>query len=207
MLFWSVQAALASQLFEHVMVSTEDEEIAQISLKAGAEVPFLRNRYSGDQDSAAQATAYMVSKAEKHWHCTFDTVVQLMACCPLRGASDICQAVDSFESKERNFQLSCVEIKGLQPWWLARKTSEKNFAFLFEDALNGSIDVSESLYCPSGAIWIAKKSLLDQYQTFYGPDWVFEPVHYLAGLDIDTQDDFDFVNSFLPFKKQIHPYV
>ena len=40
---YSIEAALASGLFDEVMVSTDDEEIAQIAEKAGASVPFMRS--------------------------------------------------------------------------------------------------------------------------------------------------------------------
>lgn len=40
---YSIEAALASGLFEEVMVSTDDEEIAQIAREAGASVPFMRS--------------------------------------------------------------------------------------------------------------------------------------------------------------------
>ncbi len=40
---YSIAAALASGIFDEVMVSTEDQEIAQISIKSGAKVPFLRS--------------------------------------------------------------------------------------------------------------------------------------------------------------------
>jgi pseudaminic acid cytidylyltransferase len=39
---YAIEAAIASKLFDVVMVSTDDMEIAKIALKAGAEVPFLR---------------------------------------------------------------------------------------------------------------------------------------------------------------------
>lgn len=42
-LAYSIGAALASELFEEVMVSTDDEEIAQIARSAGANVPFMRS--------------------------------------------------------------------------------------------------------------------------------------------------------------------
>ncbi len=45
---YSIQAALTSQIFEEVMVSTDDEEIAQVSLKCGAKVPFLRSMDTAD---------------------------------------------------------------------------------------------------------------------------------------------------------------
>ena len=40
---YSIKAALNSGLFDEVMVSTDDAEIAEISKKAGAKVPFLRS--------------------------------------------------------------------------------------------------------------------------------------------------------------------
>ena len=45
---YSIHAALEAQAFDVVMVSTEDEEIARIAKKAGAEVPFLRSRETSD---------------------------------------------------------------------------------------------------------------------------------------------------------------
>ena len=45
---YSIEAALKSGLFEEVMVSTDDEEIAQIARKAGASVPFMRSINTSD---------------------------------------------------------------------------------------------------------------------------------------------------------------
>ena len=48
-LAYSIEAALESGLFDHVMVSTDSEEIAEIARKYGAEVPFFRSETtSGD---------------------------------------------------------------------------------------------------------------------------------------------------------------
>ena len=42
-LFYSIEAALNSGVFDEVMVSTDDEEIARLALEAGAKVPFMRS--------------------------------------------------------------------------------------------------------------------------------------------------------------------
>ncbi|MBQ7358923.1 MAG: pseudaminic acid cytidylyltransferase [Lachnospiraceae bacterium] len=47
-LVYSIEAALESGVFDEVMVSTEDEEIAQIARAAGAKVPFLRSAKTAD---------------------------------------------------------------------------------------------------------------------------------------------------------------
>ena len=45
---YSIEAALESGLFEEVMVSTDDEEIAEIAKKTGASVPFMRSAKTSD---------------------------------------------------------------------------------------------------------------------------------------------------------------
>src|SRR6478735_5944751 len=45
---YSIEAALASKIFDEVMVSTDDEEIARIARSFGASVPFLRSSKSSD---------------------------------------------------------------------------------------------------------------------------------------------------------------
>ena len=45
---YSIQAALESNLFQRVIVSTDDEEIAKIAKKYGAEIPFLRPKELSD---------------------------------------------------------------------------------------------------------------------------------------------------------------
>mgnify|MGYP001436550136 CR=1 FL=1 len=42
MIAWSIEAAISSNLFDKVVVSTDDQEIAKIAKNLGAEIPFLR---------------------------------------------------------------------------------------------------------------------------------------------------------------------
>ena len=48
---YSIEAALESGLFDEVMVSTDDEEIAEIAIKYGAKVPFLRSEKNSDDNA------------------------------------------------------------------------------------------------------------------------------------------------------------
>lgn len=48
---YSIQAALESNLFEEVMVSTDDIEIADIAMQYGASVPFMRSAQNSDDFS------------------------------------------------------------------------------------------------------------------------------------------------------------
>ena len=60
---YSIEAAIDSGIFGKVMVSTDDEEIKEIALRYGAEVPFLRsNETSGDFATTADVLKEVLSR-------------------------------------------------------------------------------------------------------------------------------------------------
>ncbi len=68
---YSIEIALASKLFEKVIVSTDDEEIAAIAKQYGAEVPFIRPKelsddYTGTTDVVNHAVDYLESLGERY---------------------------------------------------------------------------------------------------------------------------------------------
>ena len=52
MIAYSIKAAIASGCFDKIVVSTDDEEIAQVARSYGAEVPFMRPRELSDDHTA-----------------------------------------------------------------------------------------------------------------------------------------------------------
>ena len=52
MIAWSIKAAKESQCFDHIIVSTDDKEIASVAETYGASVPFLRPRTLADDYTA-----------------------------------------------------------------------------------------------------------------------------------------------------------
>ena len=63
---YSIRAALSSKLFDVVMVSTDDKEIAEISKKFGAEIPFLRsNKTSDDFATTADVILEVINEYHK----------------------------------------------------------------------------------------------------------------------------------------------
>ena len=55
---YSIDAALKSNIFDRIIVSTDDEEIAKVSLKYGAEVPFFRSEKTSDDYSTLGDVIY-----------------------------------------------------------------------------------------------------------------------------------------------------
>ncbi len=86
---YSINAALDSNCFDTVMVSTDSERYAEISRKCGAEVPFLRSELtSSDTAGTWDAVREVLDRYRIKGH-EFDYVAVLQPTSPLRTADDI----------------------------------------------------------------------------------------------------------------------
>lgn len=189
LLAWSVVAALESEQFDEVLVSTDDEEIAQVALKYGAEVPFLRLEAADDISSSSEATCVALLQAEEYWQTTFDVVAQLMANCPLRTEQDVRNSISAFDNNTAPSQISCFSFGWMNPWWAVRLKDDGKPQHIFPEALKTRSQDLPDLYCPTGALWIAKRDALFGSRDFYMEGHSFEPIHWLSAVDIDDEDD------------------
>lgn len=185
---WTIEAALNSEKFSHVLLSTDSEEIADIGKSFGAEVPFLRVDCSDDQTPTSKATCSSLIQAEEYWGCRFDNVTQLMANCPLRTSTDIKNAVEHFYSQNSPSQLSCFRYGWMNPWWAFNLSSGER---LFPEAWSSRSQDLGPLFCPSGAIWISTRSSLLSHQTYHVPNATYFELDWVSSVDIDDYDDLE----------------
>ena len=189
LLAWSVEAALQSGQFDRVLVSTDDPEIADIARSFGAAVPFLRDSAADDMTPSSEATLAALGQAEQHWDERFDVVSQLMANCPLRDATDITRATRNFFERDADSQISCFRFGWMNPWWAATLNEQGRPDFLFPKARIARSQDLPPLYCPSGALWIARAPALKLAKTFYVPGHVFHELNWISAMDIDDGED------------------
>jgi len=201
MIAWTIQAAKESGLYDRILVSTDDQRIAEVSKKWGAEVPFLRASFADDHTPVSDATVSALQQAMKYWQERYSSVTQLMANCPLRTADDIIQAVTRFEVQGRSFQVSCFKYGWMNPWWAVRLSPEGLPERMFPDAASQRSQDLPELFCPTGAIWIAQADELLETKTFYGPNHVFEPMTWESAVDIDDYDDMSLAEAL--FKRAV----
>jgi len=190
MIAWTIEAALKSNYISRVIVSTDDKEIAEISIKYGAEVPFLREEKADDHSPISLATIHTLLQLEKKYGEQSQIVVQLMANCPLRDNNDIDEAIDNFIQNEKSFQISSFKFGWMNPWWAHEiEPSGKAKAIFSHQIRNNRSQDLPDLFCPTGAIWIAKVKELKEAQTFYGIDYCFYPMNWIKAIDIDDYND------------------
>jgi len=204
MISWTIEAALKSGVFDKVIVSTDSPEIAEVSKKYGAEVPFLREEKNDDISPVSEATVSTLLQLESKLGWQYKNVVQLMANCPIRDEADIQNALHNFVTKKLDFQISSFKFGWMNPWWSAKISKEGKPVPMFPEAqMTRSQDLPE-LFCPTGAVWISRVSEVLKANSFYGPGYEFFEIDWISAIDIDDYKDLEMAKAgFLIKNKKI----
>jgi len=91
---YSIEAALGTGLFEEVMVSTDDTEIAEIARQEGASVPFLRSTENANDYATLADVLVEVVNVYKERGNEFDLICCLLPTAPLISSEDVRSAYD-----------------------------------------------------------------------------------------------------------------
>ena len=93
-LFYSIEAALQSGVFDEVMVSTDDMEIAELAKKAGASVPFMRSEATAnDYASTDEVIMEVIQEYEKRGQ-HFDSFCCIYPTAPFLTPQRLCEAME-----------------------------------------------------------------------------------------------------------------
>lgn len=107
---YTIEAGLQSKYIDTVLVSTDDEEIARVSRKFGAEVPFLRPpALASDTSKTIDAVLHAIRTLGKAGR-KYDVLVLLQPTEPLRTAGDIDGAVEKYFACGENALVSVSEV-------------------------------------------------------------------------------------------------
>ena len=183
MIAWTIEAAINSGLFDKIYVSTDDKMIADACKDYPVDI-LMRSGYSDDHTTVQQATI----KTLKQLGIQDGTVIQLMACCPLRTGMDINLAYLNYLQNKSKFQLSVCQYEYANPWWALKLVRKKPKPQFPKQIKMRSQDLPK-LYCPVGAVWIADIKSLYKANTFYAKGYDIYPIEFSHSIDIDTFSD------------------
>ena len=125
-----------------------------------------------------------------------------MANCPLRDSDDVKASVQNFINREAVAQISCFRFGWMNPWWAAKLNDQGSPDYLFPEARIARSQDLPPLYCPSGAIWIARVPDFKAEETFYMPDHIFYPLSWMSAMDIDDAEDLEMAKACFLNKHQ-----
>ncbi|MCK6580726.1 MAG: acylneuraminate cytidylyltransferase family protein [Anaerolineae bacterium] len=187
---YAISAAHNSQLFDHVVVSTDDAQIAQIAQWYGAEVLSREASLANDTATVSDVAVHVVLQLRASG-INVTSICSLMPICPLRTSADIRQHFERFRSNQRLFQISVVPYRGVYPHWALNILPDHTGHFIYGTDTKLPSQMLQEAMCPTGAIWLAQADALLESRTFYGQPHHFEPIDANRGLDIDELSDWD----------------
>jgi CMP-N,N'-diacetyllegionaminic acid synthase len=184
MIGWSIEAALQCKLVDRVVVSTDCHEIAAISLKFGAEVPFFRPAdLAADLTPGVDVVLHAINEIPN-----FDIVVLLQPTSPLRTAVDITQALQAFIDSDAASGVS-VCLSKVHPNWMKR-ISEDGMVIPYErSAIIPNRQQLESVYSLNGAIYLARCDSLKQSRSFHTKSTLAYVMPPERSFDVDSAFD------------------
>lgn len=114
---YTIEAVLGSKLISRVIVSTDDEKIARIAKKYGAEVPFMRPRkHAGDRTPDLPVFKHAIQWLAENENYHPDVVVHLWPTSPLRYAEHIDQAVKLLADHPKADAVRSVSMPSVTPF-------------------------------------------------------------------------------------------
>lgn len=197
LLAYTIDAAIKSEQFEEVFVSTDSTKYAEIAMQFGAKAPFLRSgQNSGDSASSWDVVRESLKMYEESGK-NFDTIALLQPTSPLRGASEIVEGYQLFAKKEANSVISVCEVEHspLLCNVLDESLSMKNF-------VNKEVYLKPRQQLPvyyriNGAMYIIRiKGGADIFDLYDERCYAYV-MSQRKSVDIDTELDFGIAEKYL----------
>lgn len=107
---YSIQTAIASKLFDNIIVSTDDEEIAEVALHYGAQVPFLRPKELADDFTGTDAVISHALDFFSDRNETFDYICTLYATAPFLQQKYLEQGFHALKTSDALYTFSCTSM-------------------------------------------------------------------------------------------------
>ena len=185
---YSIEAALGTGLFEEVMVSTDDTEIAEIARQEGASVPFLRSTENANDYATLADVLVEVVNVYKERGNEFDLICCLLPTAPLISSEDVRSAYDQLVMS--TFDSICPVVAFSYPILRSLSIDEKGNLNMNwpEYRFSRSQDLRPAYHDSGTFYWIKTSSLLKD-KKLLGENGTAIVLDEFRVQDIDTDTD------------------
>lgn len=196
---WTIEAAKASGVFDRVILSTDDAEIAEVGQHYGVEVPFTRPaELAQDTTPHLPVMQHAVTWLKDNEGYEPDYVAILQPTAPLRQSFHFKEAIELLKKTGADSVVSAVEIPGhFSPYWAVKVDGDGlGILLLSGDPIRKRIPRRQSLpkaYAHSGALYLFRTSLLfDPVEpNFYGDTVAAYIMEDKYNINIDNPEDWE----------------
>lgn len=192
---YTIEQAIASNLFEHIVISTDSDLITTVAQEYGAEVFFKRSpEMASDSAGKLQVIQDAFIKSEAHYQTAFDYIVDLDATAPLRSVQDIIDSYHQFLHNGNDNLITAMPSRRSPYFNLVEIDSTGKVAL--SKTLNAGIvrrqDAPKS-YDMNASIYIWKRNTILNETSLFLENTGLYVMPEERSIDIDTELDFEFV--------------
>lgn len=202
---WTIEQARNSRYLDLVMVNTDSQEIAAVSKRYGARIPFLRPKKLATHKSKIIDTLLHTLEYFDKKGAAFDYLVLLEPTSPLRKDSDIDNAIKKLiDAGRRADSLISVGKIALEHPVYAKKILENDCLMPYYD-LKKSLSLRQELptaYFPYGVIYMSKAAAIKKYRSAYGGKTIPYAIERWQNYEINDIWDFLCVEAVLKAQKE-----
>lgn len=187
MIAYAIEAAKKSGLFDHVVVTTDSEEISKVAVRLGAEVPFMRpTKLADDYTETVPVIAHCI-EACQHLGWDFNHVCCIYPGVPLIEISDLKGAFELLASESVGYSFPIAEFPSAIQRALKLTKNGKTQPFYPEFELARTQELvpayydAGQFYWAKAETWLSNSKIHSSSLGFIIPSW--------RVVDIDTQED------------------
>ena len=187
MIKYAIDACLKSGIFDEVMVSTDDEEIAKVAVKYGAKVPFMRNKKTSDDYATTFDVIDEVINRYKDNGINFDIICCVYPCVPFLTASTLKNALIFMTEKDADAVLPVCQYPVPIEW--AMKIENNTLIPYNRDTQNIRSQDIEKKYFDCGMFYFCKTNSIYENNSLLPTKSAPYIISNLEMQDIDTEED------------------
>ncbi len=187
---YTIKAAIDSECFETVMVSTDSEKYAEIAKKCGADVPFMRSATTAGDKAGSWDVVREILNNYKKKGIIYDYVALLQPTSPLRSVVDIRMAVKMLDADSVNNVVSVTETEHPVQWCFTLPADLEMLEYAKSPYNNMRRQDLIKHYQENGAIYLvnANKIINDDYNLYEDKCFAYIMPRERS-IDIDTKLD------------------
>jgi len=184
---YSIEAAIKTNLFDKVMVSTDDDEIAHLAENFGAVVPFMRTEKNSDDHAVLADVVLEVISTFQEQGETFDQVCCLLPTAPFITSERIIKSYQTLVSDELDSVFPVLPFSF--PIQRSLEFQEQHIKMVWEEYMNARSQDLKLRYHDAGQYyWLKVESFLEQKKLFMPKSGAII-ISELEAQDIDTETD------------------
>jgi N-acylneuraminate cytidylyltransferase len=186
---YSIKAAIESGVFDEIIVSTDDQEIADIAIKYGAKVPFFRSQeMSNDMAMTVPVLIEVLNKYEKKRQ-VFEYCCCIYPCTPFINLHRIRDGMDLLVSKNADSVFPVVRFS--YPPLRGLVIRNDNLQMLFPENYNVRSQDLEPIYHDAGQFYCLNVDSLRREQRLFSKKSLPIILPEIEVQDIDTIEDWE----------------